>query len=48
MNPVTNGLGGLSFGVGFAIGTRIVEHYKDIVDDCLNTVSSFVDISKKS
>lgn len=43
MNGIFNGL---SFGIGFAIGTKIVDYYQHTIEKCLKEISSFVNFPK--
>lgn len=33
---------GVTFGVGFAIGNRIVDYYKDRIDGCIQSVEDYL------
>lgn len=39
MNQLFNGV---TFGIGFAIGNRIVDYYKDRVDACIQTAEDYL------
>jgi hypothetical protein len=39
MNQLFNGV---SFGIGFAIGNRIVDYYKDRLDACIQSAEDYV------
>jgi hypothetical protein len=39
MNQLFNGV---SFGIGFAIGNRIVDYYKDRLDTCIQSAEDYV------
>lgn len=42
MNQFINAI---KFGVGFAIGNRTVDHYKDIVDGCMDKIDTYLNIN---